>query len=70
MRLNSLTLWVTSYEAALIFVTIGPLYLTLAIRDIFFLSFSHVTAYLACVDSAILKDFFLFHFTLAHTCQL
>ena len=52
--LNSLTLRVASNEAALIFVTIGPLYLTLAIRDVFFLAFSDVSANLACVDSTIL----------------
>ena len=54
MRLYSLTLRAASYEAALILVTIGPLYLTLSVRDIFFMTFSDVTAYLARVDSTIL----------------
>ena len=70
VRLYPLTLRVASYESTLILVTIGPLDLTLAVRDIFFLGFSGVSAYLARVDSTILKNNLLFHLTLAHACQL
>ena len=69
-RLNSVTLGLASDEGALVLITIGPLNLTLAVRDEFFRALRCVPAYLACEDGTISEYILLAHLTILHASHL